>query len=179
MGKGNVPLQMLFEENDSQCAVLYDVLYVPKLTCNLFSVRSAVAKGNSVKFGKSQCWIRNADGQLKGIGLLKEKLYQLHCVSLPLEYAAVSLQKGSEADLWHQRFGHINEQQLQNLARNDLVIGAKIPHTVKLKFRQDCVEGKMHRVPFKSVGEIHSSRKLELVHSDVCVPMPTESIGRY
>ena len=64
------------------------------------------------------------------------------------------------------------------LARNDLVIGAKIPHTVKLKFCQDCVEGKMHRVPFKSVGEIHSSRKLELVHSDVCGPIPTESIGR-
>ena len=53
MGKGNVPLQMLFEENDSQHAVLYDVLYVPKLTCNLFSVKSAVAKSNSEIWQKS------------------------------------------------------------------------------------------------------------------------------
>ena len=27
------------------------VLYVPRLACNLFSVRAAAAKGNTVKFG--------------------------------------------------------------------------------------------------------------------------------
>ena len=37
--------------------------------------------------------------------------------------------------------------------------------------------GKIHRKPFKPVGEIHSTRKLKLVHSDVCGPMQTESIG--
>ena len=35
----------------------------------------------------------------------------------------------------------------------------------------------MHRKPFKSVGEIRSTQKLQLVHSDVCGPMPGESIG--
>ena len=35
----------------------------------------------------------------------------------------------------------------------------------------------MHRKPFKPVGEIRSKRKLQCVHSDVCGPMPTESIG--
>ena len=35
-----------------------------------------------------------------------------------------------------------------------------------------------HRKPFKSVGDILSTEKLQLVHSDVCGPMPTESIGR-
>ena len=38
VGKGNVSLQMLFKENNPKCAVLYSVLYVPKLACNLFSV---------------------------------------------------------------------------------------------------------------------------------------------
>ena len=55
--------------------------------------------------------------------------------------------------------------------------GVKLPGKVKLTFCQGCVEGKMHRMLFKSVGEIRSTRKLELVHSDVCGPMPTESIG--
>ena len=36
----------------------------------------------------------------------------------------------------------------------------------------------MARKPFKSVGEVYSVRKLQCVHSDVCGPMPTESIGR-
>ena len=35
----------------------------------------------------------------------------------------------------------------------------------------------MKRKPFKSVGEIRSKRKLQLIHSDVCGPMPTDSIG--
>ena len=35
----------------------------------------------------------------------------------------------------------------------------------------------MHRKPFKPVGEIRSTKKLQLVHSDVCGPMHTESIG--
>ena len=35
----------------------------------------------------------------------------------------------------------------------------------------------MHRNPFKPVGEIRSTEKLQLIHSDVCGPMSTESIG--
>ena len=100
------------------------------------------------------------------MGTLKERLYQLNCRPLHhLESAAISSTKQREADLWHQHFGHINEQQLQDIARNELVIGAKMPNKLKLNFCQGCVEGKMHRLPFKSVGEIQSSRRLELVHS--------------
>ena len=40
-----------------------------------------------------------------------------------------------------------------------------------------CVEGKMHQQSFKPVGEICSTRKLQLIHSDICGPMSTESIG--
>ena len=35
----------------------------------------------------------------------------------------------------------------------------------------------MKRKPLKSVGEIRSKRKFQLIHSDVCGPMPTDSIG--
>ena len=45
---GNVHMNMLFLGSKSKGAVLYNVLYVPKLACNLFSVRAAVAKGNVV-----------------------------------------------------------------------------------------------------------------------------------
>ena len=36
----------------------------------------------------------------------------------------------------------------------------------------------MHLQPFESVGEIWSTRKLQCVHSDVCGPIPTESLGK-
>ena len=50
-----VYVNLLFKVSDPQKGVLYNVLYVPKLTCNLFSVKAAVAKGslvqNDVEFG--------------------------------------------------------------------------------------------------------------------------------
>ena len=54
----------------------------------------------------------------------------------------------------------------------------KIAKDDELSFCESCVEGKMHRQPFESVGEIRSTRKLQCVHSDVCGPMPTESLGK-
>ena len=39
------------------------------------------------------------------------------------------------------------------------------------------MKGKMNRKPFKPIREIRSTRKLQLVHSDVCGPMQTESLG--
>jgi len=35
----------------------------------------------------------------------------------------------------------------------------------------------MSRKPFKSVGEIYSTRRVQHVHSDICGPMPTNLIG--
>ena len=59
----------------------------------------------------------------------------------------------------------------------NLAKGIKVPKSGSLSFCEGCVEGKMQRKPYKAVGEIRSSRRLELVHSDVCGPMNTESIG--
>ena len=47
---GNVHVKMKLKVGEPKKCVIYRVLYVPKLSCNLFSVRAAVAKGNSVKF---------------------------------------------------------------------------------------------------------------------------------
>lgn len=55
VGVGTVYLNMIFKVSDSKCAVLSHVLHVPKLACNLFSVRAAVSRGNVVQFGQSRC----------------------------------------------------------------------------------------------------------------------------
>ena len=77
LGIGNVRLKMQFRVSESKKATLHNVLYVPQLACNLFSVRAAASKSNTVKFGR--CWIRNNDGELLGMGSLADKLYQLDC----------------------------------------------------------------------------------------------------
>lgn len=72
-------MNMLFQATESRKEVLYDVLYVPKLTCNLFSVRAAVSEGNAIEFGPQKCCIRDEYGKLHGMGSLVDKLYQLDC----------------------------------------------------------------------------------------------------
>lgn len=57
IGIGYIHLNMLFKASNPKRAVMYDVLYVPKLACNVYSVRAGVHKGNIVKFGRSRCWI--------------------------------------------------------------------------------------------------------------------------
>lgn len=50
-GVGNVHLNVLFKVSNFKWAVMYDVLYVSKLACNLFSMSAAAHKGNKIKFG--------------------------------------------------------------------------------------------------------------------------------
>eukprot|EP00731_Ephydatia_muelleri_P018948 Em0011g988a len=179
-GKGKVIVTMVFKRCERKKVTMYDVLYVPKLACNLFSVRAAAAKGNTVKFDDSGCCIWDRRGNLLGTGSLVEKLYYLDCETT-ISQEKVSIASGfpvnNKINLWHQRLGHLNEHQLKEMASQDQVKGLRIPCNTRMSFCEKCVEGKMARKPFQSVGEIRTTRKLQLVHSDVCGPMPTESIG--
>ena len=179
IGVGNVHVDMLFSVSDPKRTVFNHVLYVPKLASNLFSVRAVVSRGNVVQFGKTRCWIRSSGprGKLLGMGSLVDKLYQLDCRPLSREQAAIASEELQELNKWHQRLGHINEHQLKEMVQYELATGVNFRKTAKLSFCEACVKGKSHRMPFKPVGAIRSSRKLELIHSDVCGPMHTESIG--
>ena len=170
---------MLFKVSNSKNAVMYDVLHVPKLSCNLFSVRAAAKRGSTVKFGQSRCWIRGPKGTLQGMGLLSGKLYQLNCeVQADEETASLASENPSEADLWHQRLGHLSRRQLNTLVDRELASSVKLSTAFeKLSFCEGCVEGKMQRKPFKSVSHRQSKLKLELIYSDVCGSLQVESIG--
>lgn len=175
LGSGNVHMNMLFLGSKSKRAILYNVLYVPKLACNLFSVRAAVAKGNVVEFDRNQCRIRDASGKLRAMGSLVEQLYKLDHEDVLNGQTSVA--PTGSSDVWHQRLGHVHEQRLKNCIQKGSVQGINVKQVTELSFCEGCLAGKMHRKPFSTVGEIQSTRKLQMVHSDVCGPMHTESIG--
>ncbi len=70
---------MLFQGSQPKINVMYGVLCVPKSACNLFSVKAATATGNTVNFGQGKCWIRDKHGDLRGVGLIKDKVYESKC----------------------------------------------------------------------------------------------------
>ena len=127
LGKCNIQLTMLFKVSSLKRVTMFHVLYVPKLTCNLFLVRTAVSKGNYVKYENDRFYICNCDGKLLDIAILINKLYYLNCKTVRIqEWATVA----------------------------------------SVSFCEECVEEKMFKKPYKSLGEIRSTRKLQCMHSD-------------
>nr|GFA74081.1 retrovirus-related Pol polyprotein from transposon TNT 1-94 [Tanacetum cinerariifolium] len=79
--------------------------------------------------------------------------------------------------LWHQRLSHLNFNTINELARNDLVLG--LP---KFKYHKEhlcpsCEQGKSKRAshPLKPVP--NSRQRLHLIHMDLCGPMRIASIN--
>ena len=178
-GSGQVKITVRISQNKDISTQLDKVLFVPKLACNLFSVRAVTQKGYTVQFGHSCCWIKDSNGKVRGKGRLTDNMYMLitdeEISTRNHEAKKAENESPHELDLWHQRLGHINENQLLQTVKNSLIKGINLSENDKLKFCEGCVEGKMSLKPFKSVRGIKTTRKLQLVHSDVCGPMSVQS----
>ncbi len=59
----------------------------------------------------------------------------------------------------------------------NFVTGIKLSALTDRSLCEGCIVGKMQRQPFKMVDHKQSSRKLELVHSDVCGLIQIDLIG--
>ena len=46
-----------------------------------------------------------------------------------------------------------------------------------IPFCKACIDGKLHRSPFPKKGRTRPQNPLELVNSDICGPMKTQSLG--
>ena len=73
------------------------------------------------------------------------------------------------SDNWHHRLGHISASSIK-----------RIP-TISTSFDtttcESCILAKQHKLPFKSRQELEISEKLQLVHSDLCGPLPPSIDG--
>ena len=80
------------------------------------------------------------------MGSLVDKLYQLDCEPAITECASAVCEQ-TDVDLWHQRLGHLNGQQLCDISWNKVATGINLPKKTSLSFCEGCVEGKMNWKP--------------------------------
>ena len=78
--------------------------------------------------------------------------------------------------MWHQRFGHLGENNLRKLVDSNMVLNLECS-TKELDFCERCAIGKACSLPFPRHQESRATEVLELLHSDVIGPMQTPSIG--
>ncbi|GFX53309.1 retrovirus-related Pol polyprotein from transposon RE1 [Trichonephila clavipes] len=85
--------------------------------------------------------------------------------------------KNGSIEIWHQRFCHVNNDYLVKTSKNDSVRGLPRLTDNGKTHCIPCKLAKSKRVSFKNTGAVRSKRPLELLHMDLCGPMPTESQG--
>jgi len=166
--------------------VVDDVLYVPNLKYNLFSIPRVGQLGMEVIFSKNVAVIKR-DGHELCTGSRLNRLYELDVeVMKPNNSKALVSQNAmDDAQLWHRRYGHIGKHGLMKVISDEMVRGLALKKeaintTDGLgSICGPCMEGKQTRQPFQEHKLPRSSRPLELIHSDVCGYMnPTSWNGK-
>ncbi|RVW49151.1 Retrovirus-related Pol polyprotein from transposon TNT 1-94 [Vitis vinifera] len=83
------------------------------------------------------------------------------------------VKKDNAIELWHRRLSHMSEKGMTCLAKKKVLSGMDQVH---LENCVDYLKGKQNRVVFKSFPSSIMKNVLELVHSNLCGPMP-KSLG--
>jgi hypothetical protein len=116
VGIGNVLIEQLGIE-------LKNVLHVPDMAANLFSVRAATKLGNEVHFKGDRAMIKR-DGQVVAVATSAgDGLYVLNS---PHDERVMLAHGKASAELWHKRFGHLGYDNLARLASDGMVIGCPL-----------------------------------------------------
>jgi len=156
-----------------------DVLYVPDLRNNLFSVLhlssykgfTITIKGDTMDFHKDGTTFFIAKTSTSNTAYLQG-------TTIPIPETA-NLSSATtlpmDLELWHRRLCHPSYPVLKKMIREDLVTGLKITSSSKPDpICEPCLAGKMVADPFPSSSH-HSTKLLGLIHSDVHGPIKVAS----
>ncbi|KAG7544127.1 GAG-pre-integrase domain [Arabidopsis thaliana x Arabidopsis arenosa] len=173
-GKGSVNLRV-----DGRLHIITDVYFVPDLASNLISVGQLLEKGCEFLIKQGECKVYHSElGLILQMKMTTNKLFKIMATKNGMNLASECLQTTAtnELQLWHRRYGHLNYKGLKMLQQQNMVRG--LPQMKTSEEAEKCVSclvGKQHResIPKKSVWR--SSRRLQLIHSDLCGPISPAS----
>ncbi|KAL2232590.1 UNVERIFIED_CONTAM: Retrovirus-related Pol polyprotein from transposon TNT 1-94 [Sesamum indicum] len=155
VGKGDVWIK----STNGSCWTLHDVRHIPGLKRNLISVGQLDSDGFHMTFGDAK-WKISRGAMTLARGLKSGTLYMAGGSSSNIPFAGTV----SQANLWHNRLGHMSEKGM-----NVLKSKGRLPElkSVEVGHCEHCVFGKQKRVSFLTTGRTPRKKKLELVHIDL------------
>lgn len=150
---------------------LKNVLFVPGLKCNLFSISSVTEKDYTFQIERNCCMVLKNE-IVKILGKREGKLYKLLIKYEEEAFLGSYTNRIYDLHVWHERFAHQNIFQV----RSTLMKHGIQFTDVKDFFCEPCIIGKEHTLPFP-----RSTRTAkypgEVIHADLCGPMEEKSIG--
>nr|GEU71932.1 retrovirus-related Pol polyprotein from transposon TNT 1-94 [Tanacetum cinerariifolium] len=155
------------------------VYLVEGLGYNLFSVGQFCDSDLEVAFRRNTCFVRNIEGVdlLKGNRTTNLYTINLHEMASTSPICLMTRATSTKSWFWHQRLSHLNFDTINDLAKNDLVIG--LP---KFKYHKEHLcpsyeQGKSKRASHPPKPVPNSKQRLHLLHMDLYGPMRVESIN--
>lgn len=153
--------------------MIKNVQYVPDLCTNLLSVAQMVKNDNTVVFNKKGCVIYNSKRKIIATADLVNDMFKLNTVPADCAFNA---KIADNIMMFHRRMGHLSlsgMRRLKNVADVDFTALSKCSSINCVV----CAEGKQCKQKFENSVNNRANDFLELIHSDVCVPMGVNSIG--
>jgi hypothetical protein len=170
MGKGSVKLSI-----GGRVHVITEVYYLPGLGNNLLSVGQLQQKNLTIVFKDNMCkMFHDEKGLILTTKMTPNRMYIVKATVLLPKY--MQLTSEDQSKLWHQRYAHLSTKGLKVLIKKQMVRG--LPDLKDNEERcSDCLVGKQQRNNIPKEANWRSSKKLELVHSDICGPITPQSNG--
>ena len=172
-GRGRAMLSVKNEYGERRKLIFESALHVPDYAHNLISVTAATDNGHKFVFGHTEGCMQLTNGEK--IPLIKDKrLYLLEChTDTPSSHQSTGPQSTTDADstIWHRRMGHLNHRDVLKSTGK----GTPNPNVSC----QICPLAKIAKTPVPASVDVRarSTIPLERIHSDVCGPLQTPSVG--
>ncbi|CAM8991569.1 unnamed protein product [Rhodiola kirilowii] len=177
MGKGTARFKI-----DGTTYDVADVYYVPDLNSNLLSIGQLQERGLAILIQNETCKVFHPRrGVIMKIRMTANRMFAVGAEEVETknnEAACMQVSVNGDLELWHRRHAHLNYKGLRTLKYQDMVKGIPVLRG-KMKTCHNCLVGKQTRKSIPKRSQWRASRKLQLVHSDVCGPItPSSQSGK-
>nr|GEU62595.1 retrovirus-related Pol polyprotein from transposon TNT 1-94 [Tanacetum cinerariifolium] len=154
----------------------FDLMVV---AADLDEIEEVKANYLDVAFRRNACFVKNLEGVDLLSGNRTTNLYtiNLHEMASASPIYLMVCASSTKSWLWHQRLSYPNFDTINDLAKNDLVLGLPKFKYHKEHLCSSCEQGKRKRVSHPPKPVPNSRQRLHLLHMDLCGPMRIASIN--
>ncbi|KAJ9547861.1 LOW QUALITY PROTEIN: hypothetical protein OSB04_020404 [Centaurea solstitialis] len=171
-GKGNIRLEI-----DGKTQVITEVYYVPELKNNLLSLGQLQEKGLAILIQDRECKIfHSRRGVIMRTRMTTKRMFMVLAHVFLHSPTCLSASTDEINDLWHKRYDHLSNTSMNLLQQKELVRGLP-KFKVSIGVCTSCVRWKQHRETIPKKSKWRATKKLQLIHSDICGPITPASHG--
>jgi len=172
------------EQDDRNKKVILDnALCVPDLRLNLLSVGRICDKNMTVIFKRDEARIMDKNQNM----VLKASRTEngLYCLQPAFGESSANVESKtnensppSSIGVCHRLLGHLNYKDITRAIERGAIKGIKPEKHSKNDVCEICIKAKMTRTPFTRKEINRKTDVLEIIHTDICGPMRSESLAK-